>query len=122
VKPLLIIGSLCGALAVTLGAFGAHGLKNRVDTALLQTWNTACEYHFYHALAILLVGILAKQFGGALINTAGWFLVAGSTIFSGSLYLLVLTNTRWLGAITPIGGMLLIIGWLTLAWALFKQV
>ena len=91
---------------------------------MLATWHTASEYHFYHALALLLIGILAKQFNETGINelilTSGWIITAGITIFSGSLYVLVLTNTRWLGAITPIGGVLLIIGWLTLAYALYK--
>lgn len=121
-KALLVLGSVYGALAVTLGAFGAHGLKNKVDETLLNTWHTASEYHFYHALAIILIGILVKQFGEGLILTAGWVMVAGVTIFSGSLYILVLSNIRWLGAITPIGGILLIVGWLLLAYALFKGV
>lgn len=121
-KALLVLGAINGALAVTLGAFGAHGLKQRVEASLLETWGTASEYHFYHALALLLVGLLARQFpdaGG--IVTAGWVLFAGMTVFSGSLYMLVLTGQRWLGAITPIGGIALIVGWLLLAWHLYRQ-
>lgn len=121
-KALLVLGAINGALAVTLGAFGAHGLKQRVEASLLETWGTASEYHFYHALALLLAGLLARQFpdaGG--IVTAGWVLFAGMTVFSGSLYLLVLTGQRWLGAITPIGGIALIVGWLLLAWHLYRQ-
>ncbi|MDF1782161.1 MAG: DUF423 domain-containing protein [Alcanivoracaceae bacterium] len=120
-KGLLIIGALNGALAVILGAFGAHGLKSRVDTAMLDVWSTASEYHFYHALALILVGILAKQFGDSGFVSAGWVMFAGMVIFSGSLYALVLSGTRWLGAITPLGGTALIIGWAMLAWALYKS-
>lgn len=120
-KGLLIIGALNGALAVILGAFGAHGLKSRVDTAMLDVWSTASEYHFYHALALILVGILAKQFGDSGVVSAGWVMFAGMGIFSGSLYALVLSGTRWLGAITPLGGTALIIGWAMLAWALYKS-
>lgn len=119
-KILLVLGAINGALAVMLGAFGAHGLKSRVDESLLQTWSTASEYHFYHALALLLTGVLARQLGGSGIVTAGWILFAGMTIFSGSLYLLVLTGQRWLGAVTPIGGTALILGWLWLAWRVHK--
>ena len=121
-KTLLVLGAVNGALAVMLGAFGAHGLKARVDAAMLQTWATASEYHIFHALALLLTGLMAKQFAGAGgIVVSGWLLFAGMTIFSGSLYLLVLSGQRWLGAITPIGGTLLIIGWLWLAWSLYRQ-
>lgn len=120
-KALLVIGALNGALAVMLGAFGAHGLKSRVDAAMLDVWSTASEYHFYHALALILVGILAKQFGGAGFVSAGWVMLAGMALFSGSLYALVLSDTRWLGAITPLGGTALIISWAMLAWALYKN-
>ena len=119
-KVLLILGAVNAALAVICGAFGAHGLKARVDASLLDTWATASEYHFYHALGLLLTGILAKQFGAAGIVTAGWILFAGMLVFSGSLYILVLSGQRWLGAVTPLGGTALIIGWLWLAWSLYK--
>ena len=120
-KTLLVLGALNSALAVMLGAFGAHGLKARVDESLLATWATASEYHFFHALALLLVGLLAKTFGASSMVTAGWELFAGMLVFSGSLYVLVLSGQKWLGAITPLGGTALIIGWLMLAWSLFKH-
>lgn len=121
-KALLLLGAINGALAVMLGAFGAHGLKNRVDASMLQTWSTASEYHFYHALALLLTGLLAKQFSAAAgLVTAGWILFAGMLVFSGSLYLLVLSGQRWLGAVTPLGGTALIIGWTWLAWSLYRN-
>lgn len=119
-KALLVLGALNAALAVICGAFGAHGLKARVDAALLDTWATASEYHFYHALGLLLAGLLAKQFGSTGMVTAGWILFAGMLVFSGSLYLLVLSGQRWLGAVTPLGGTALIIGWLWLAWSLHR--
>ncbi|MCH8542387.1 MAG: DUF423 domain-containing protein [Alcanivorax sp.] len=127
-KMLLILGALNAALAVVCGAFGAHGLKARVEAGLLEagrldTWATASEYHFFQALGLLLVGLLAKQFSAAVgIVTAGWILFAGMLVFSGSLYLLVLTGQRWLGAVTPFGGTLLIIGWVWLAFSLYKTV
>ena len=120
-KLLLIVGALNAALAVIMGAFGAHGLKARVDAALLETWATASLYHFHHGLGLLLVGILARQFSGSGFVAAGWTLFAGMLIFSGSLYLLVLTGQRWLGAITPIGGTAMIAGWLMLAWAVYRN-
>ncbi|MED5388058.1 MAG: DUF423 domain-containing protein [Pseudomonadota bacterium] len=121
-KILLVLGALNGALAVMLGAFGAHGLKTRVDESMLAIWSTASDYHFYHALAMLLCGLLAKAFGTSGMVTAGWVLFAGTLVFSGSLYVLVLSGQKWLGAITPLGGTALIIGWLMLAWSLFKAV
>lgn len=120
-KLLLILGALDAALAVALGAFGAHGLRQRVTEARLDVWHTACEYQFYHALGILLITLLAAQFSIHLLPAA-WVLLAGSLIFSGSLYLLVLTNTVWLGAITPLGGITLMAGWCALAWQVFKHV
>ncbi len=121
-KILLVLGALNGALAVSFGAFGAHGLKSRVDDSMLAVWSTASEYHFYHALAMLLCGLLAKAFGASGMVTAGWVLFAGTLVFSGSLYVMVLSGQKWLGAITPLGGTALIIGWLMLAWSLFKAV
>ncbi|WP_133492764.1 DUF423 domain-containing protein [Alcanivorax sp. 24] len=121
-NALLTLGALNGALAVMLGAFGAHGLKARVSPADLAIWETASQYHFYHALALLLAGLLARQFSAGAAITAGWVMFAGMVVFSGSLYLLVLSGQRWLGAITPLGGVALIVGWLILAWALFRSV
>lgn len=120
-KALLVAGALNGALAVALGAFGAHGLRERVSAQMLTTWETAAQYHIFHALALLLVGVLARQTGAAALLVPGWILLAGVVIFSGSLYLLVLTDQRWLGAVTPLGGTALIIGWLWLAWGLWRH-
>lgn len=119
-KYLLFLGALNGALAVMLGAFGAHGLKTRVDAAMLDVWSTASQYHLYHALALLVVGLLARQLGASGVLVAGWVMFAGMLVFSGSLYLLVLSGQKWLGAITPLGGLALIVGWLWLAWSLLR--
>jgi len=109
------VGAVAAALAVGLGAFGAHGLKSRVSADLLVVFETAVRYHMYHALALLAVGWAATRWTNGWIGVAGWLFLAGIVIFSGSLYVLVLSGQRWLGAITPIGGLALILGWLSLA-------
>ncbi len=111
------IGALLAAAAVALGAFGAHGLKSRVTPELLAVFETGVRYHVYHALALLAVAWAATRWPGPWTTAAGWLFVAGIVIFSGSLYLLVLTDARWLGAITPIGGLVFIAGWVALALA-----
>lgn len=113
------IGAISGLLAVGLGAFGAHGLKARLGALGTSAhFDTASQYQMYHALALVVVGVLAGQgrSGGALAM-AGWMFLVGSLIFSGSLYALALSGERWLGAITPIGGLSLMGGWLALAFA-----
>jgi uncharacterized membrane protein YgdD (TMEM256/DUF423 family) len=107
------VAGIMGALGVALGAFGAHGLQGRVqDPHLLEVWETAARYHLLHALAVLGVAAHPRQ-----PARAGWLFVAGVLLFSGSLYLMTLTGARWLGAITPLGGVCMIGGWLTLAAA-----
>jgi len=103
------VAALSGASAILLGAFGAHGLQKSVsDLKLLKSWDTAAHYHLIHALPMCLAAILDN-------TTAGWLFGAGTALFSGSLYVLVLSGKRWLGAITPIGGLLLTAGWIALA-------
>jgi uncharacterized membrane protein YgdD (TMEM256/DUF423 family) len=106
------IGAALGALAVILGAFGAHGLKERIDADALEVWKTGVLYHALHALALVLYGLFARDRGGRI---AGWCFVLGIAIFSGTLYGLALGGPRWLGAITPVGGVLLIVGWISFA-------
>lgn len=109
------------ALAVALGAFGAHGLKARVAPEHLAWWQTAVDYHFWHALGLLAIGLLLlhhPHLSGA--RPAGWLLQLGIVIFCGSLYAMTLGAPRWFGAITPIGGLSFIAGWLILAWATFQ--
>ena len=118
-KSLLIIGSVFAALAVLLGAFGAHGLKNRLSIEDLAIFETAVRYQMYHALGILLMGLASIDLTEKLVSTPAYFLILGIIVFSGSLFLLVFTNLRWFGAITPIGGLCLIIGWLLFAYNIY---
>ena len=115
----LTTGALLGGAAVALGAFGAHGLKARVPADLLAVFDTAARYHLIHALAIVAVAWASERFPGAPATAAGWLFLAGILLFSGSLYLMVLTGARALGAITPLGGLALIAGWVALALAPF---
>jgi len=115
------VGALLGALGVALGAFGAHGLKDRVEPRLLQVWETAASYQMWHALAIVIVALLLRREDIPAARVAGWAFLAGVVVFSGSLYLLVLTGKGWLGAVTPLGGTALIVGWAALAWALWTS-
>ena len=118
----LFIGSIMGFLAVLFGAFGAHALRARLSPDMLAVWKTANEYHFYHALGLLLIGVLARQTRGTALDVATLCMLAGILLFSGSLYLLSLSGVRWLGAITPIGGSLFLAAWLSLAWAALRSV
>ncbi|MEY1663207.1 DUF423 domain-containing protein [Isoalcanivorax beigongshangi] len=117
---LMVFAALNGALAVALGAFGAHGLRNQVEASLIPVWETAAHYHLVHSVALLGVALLARVLHSSAAIQAGWLMAAGMLVFSGSLYLLVLSGQRMLGAITPLGGVALILGWLWLAWALYK--
>ena len=118
----LTLGALLGGLAVALGAFGAHALRGQIAANLLETYETGVKYHFYHALALLVVALLIGRWPQSnLPVVAGWLFVAGVIIFSGSLYLLAFTGIRWLGAITPIGGVAFIAGWLCLALVAWRS-
>ena len=116
----VVIAAINLAIAVCLGAFGAHGLKNRVTPIQLEWWHTATEYFFYHALGLLAIGILMKAIPGLSLKLPAGFIQAGIIIFCGSLYIMALGAPRWLGAITPIGGLSMIIGWLSLAVIVYK--
>jgi uncharacterized membrane protein YgdD (TMEM256/DUF423 family) len=109
------------AVAVMLGAFGAHGLKHTASAQQLQWWFTATQYFFWHALGLLALGVLARVMPSFAVKMPFCLLQLGLIIFCGSLYLMALGLPRWLGAITPVGGILMIIGWLMLAWLAFKQ-
>ena len=112
----LLLAGLSGAIAVALGAFGAHGLRSRLSPDQLATFETAVRYQFYHVPGLLGAAWLATYWPGYWPPiAAGWLFLVGSLVFSGSLYLLVLSGRRWLGAITPLGGLALIAGWLCLA-------
>ncbi|WP_371132772.1 DUF423 domain-containing protein [Methyloversatilis sp.] len=121
-RRLLTLASLAGALAVMTGAFGAHALKARLTPDLLVVWQTAVQYHFWHALALGLIGVLTQfRPESRALRAAGWLMVLGLLLFSGSLYALALTGLRGLGAVTPLGGLAFIGGWLTLAWAVWRR-
>lgn len=112
-KFFLLTGSLLSGLSVMIGAFGAHALKDILQkTQRIETFETAVKYQFYHSFAILFIGILLFHVQHKFLNTAGILFIAGIVVFSGSLYILSLTGIKWLGAITPIGGLLFIIGWI----------
>jgi len=111
----IAVGAVAGGLGVALGAFGAHGLKSRVGADLLVVFETGVRYQMYHALALLLVGWASTRWSGVWAGAAGWLFLAGIVVFCGSLYVMTLTGARWLGAITPLGGLAFILGWISLA-------
>lgn len=120
------MGSVLGLLGVGVGAFGAHSLRARLEAAgRMDTFETAVKYQFYHAVALVLVGIITQLLANnpaalKTLNWSAWSFVAGTFIFSGSLYVLCLTGVTWLGAITPIGGLFFLAGWALLAWGVGK--
>jgi uncharacterized membrane protein YgdD (TMEM256/DUF423 family) len=114
------IGAISACVGVAAGAFGAHGLKNRLDAEMLAVFETGVRYQMYHAFGLIAVAWALSRWPGQLMVTSGWLFVAGTILFSGSLYLLSLTGQRWLGAITPLGGLAFIAGWLCLASVLWK--
>jgi uncharacterized membrane protein YgdD (TMEM256/DUF423 family) len=118
-KLFLSLGALAAALGVALGAFGTHALKARLSADMLAVWQTAVQYHLWHALGLVAIGLLAQHLPASVpVRVAGWLMVAGIVLFSGSLYVLAATGTRWLGAVTPFGGACLIVAWLVVAFAL----
>jgi uncharacterized membrane protein YgdD (TMEM256/DUF423 family) len=120
-KLFLVLGALAAALAVVLGAFGAHALRARLAPDLLAIYHTAVQYHLWHALGLLAVGIVAIHLPNSVaLKWAGWLMLAGIVAFSGSLYVLALTGARWLGAITPFGGAAFIMSWILLAVAVVR--
>ena len=120
-KLFLSAGGLAALAAVALGAFGAHALKNRLSAEMLAVWHTGVEYHIYHALGLLAVGLVAQQLpGSALLKWSGWAMLAGIVLFSGSLYALALSGERWLGAITPVGGVAFLVAWVLLVAAVLR--
>lgn len=116
-SPLVALGALNAAIAVAAGAFAAHALRDRLAARPLEVFETAARYQMYHALAMILAGVLAGTRGA---QTAGWLFQAGIIGFSGSLYALALTDVKLFGPITPLGGLALLAGWLWLAWSAWR--
>lgn len=121
-RTFLVLGALLAGLAVALGAFAAHGLAPRVSVERLQTFETGVRYQMYHALALLLVGWLLYQLGAPGFKVAGWSFLAGIILFSGSLYVLVLADMPWMGALAPLGGTAFILGWGVLGWTFWQTI
>lgn len=114
------LGAISGGLAVMLGAFGAHALRSSLSPHDLATFEIGVRYQMYHSLALLAVAWAATQWQSGAVTAAGWAFVVGIVVFSGSLYTLALTGQRWLGAVTPVGGVAFIVGWALLVWAALR--
>lgn len=112
-----MVGAILAGTGIALGAFGAHGLRALLSVEALGWWQTAVQYQMWHAIGMLAIAALGAQ----AIRAPAWLLAVGTIIFAGSLYLMALTDARWLGAITPIGGLLMIAGWALLAWRLWRS-
>ena len=120
-RHFLGIGAISAFIAVAAGAFGAHALKDIVSPDRLTVWETAARYQMYHALGLLVVAYLAGQKSAGPARISGWLFVAGTILFSGSLYALTLSGVTLLGAITPLGGVAFLVGWLILAWGVWRS-
>jgi uncharacterized membrane protein YgdD (TMEM256/DUF423 family) len=116
-KTFLLVGAVAGFLGVALGAFGTHGLRGRLSPEMFAAFESAVRYQMYHALAIIMVGLILGRLDGWMFRAAGWAFTVGIVLFSGSLYVLALTGATILGAITPIGGLAFLVGWGLLAVA-----
>jgi len=117
----MVLGAALAGAAVAAGAFGAHGLRGRLDPDLLETFGTAARYQLIHGIALVTAALAAERWPTARLAPVMWMFLAGTVVFSGSLYLLALTGARAFGAITPVGGVLLIAGWATFAWRVAKS-
>ncbi len=121
-KFYLALGSINAILVVLIGAFGAHGLKAKLTVENMAIFQTGVQYHFYHAVGLILVGLIAWHIPTSpYLRWSAWLMIMGIILFSGSLYALSITNIRWLGMITPVGGMAFIIAWLLLSIGIIKS-
>jgi uncharacterized membrane protein YgdD (TMEM256/DUF423 family) len=120
VKLFIILGALNGFIAVALGAFGAHGLEGKIPDKYLETWQTAVQYQMFHAVGLLVLGLLAGKISSPLINWSGWLMLIGIILFSGSLFVLSVTQIKVLGAITPLGGVSFLVAWVLMIIAAYK--
>jgi uncharacterized membrane protein YgdD (TMEM256/DUF423 family) len=120
-RNILLTAAICLAFAVAIGAFGAHALKDNLPEDMMQVYNTGVQYHFYHALGLLLIGVLSVSKPSKYLGWSAVLLGSGIILFSGSLYMMAISGIRWIGAITPIGGISFIAGWVLLAVAVWKR-
>ena len=118
---IISVGGFNAALSIALGAFAAHGLQQHLDAANLQTFKTAADFHLWHALGLILIGLIAEKQTSTSYTSVAWLMLIGIMLFSGSLYVLAVSGIRWLGWITPFGGMAFIIAWTWLAWAALRH-
>ncbi len=121
-RTFFTVGASFALLSVGAGALGAHAMRDRLAPDLLAAWETGARYGLYHGMALLVLALAMSRWPGSLWTTSGWLFVAGSLLFSGSLFTLTLTGVRWLGAITPIGGACLLLGWLAAVAAAWRNV
>lgn len=119
-NTVIAVGSLLAFIGVLAGAFGAHALKNTLDAYYMDVFKTAVQYQMMHALGMVLIGILMQTMNAAALSWAAGLMLAGVILFSGSLYLLTLSGTKWLGMVTPIGGLCFMAGWLMLMFAALR--
>lgn len=120
-QTLIAVGCLLAALAVAAGAFGAHMLKSILDSPMLAVFETAARYQMYHALGIIAAGLAGRVFDRPQVARAGWCFAAGVLLFCGSLYGVSLLGIRWLGAVTPVGGLAFIAGWSLFGWSIWRE-
>jgi uncharacterized membrane protein YgdD (TMEM256/DUF423 family) len=121
-KLFLILGGINAALVVMLGAFGAHGLKTKISAEMLAVYQTGVHYHLFHALGLLVVGLVATQMADSVyLKWSGWLMLVGIILFSGSLYVLSVSGLRWLGMVTPFGGVAFIAAWIVFVIAIAKS-
>ena len=120
-RTFYVLGSFSAFIAVAAGAFGAHGVKGRLSPEMLSIFEVGVRYQMYHAFAIIAAACAQSKWSAKKILAAGWFFIAGTIVFSGSLYMLGLSGIKWLGAITPLGGIAFLLGWGCLAWGALKR-
>ena len=119
-RVFFIIGALSACVGIAAGAFGAHGLKSHLCPEMLSVFEVGVRYQMYHAFALMAAAWAQTRWPSSLVTTGGWLFIIGTVLFSGSLYLLSLSGVRWLGAVTPLGGLAFLAGWVCLAWAVWR--
>ena len=119
-RVFFIIGALSACVGIAAGAFGAHGLKSHLSPEMLSVFEVGVRYQMYHAFALMAAAWAQTRWPSSLVTTGGWLFIIGTVLFSGSLCLLSLSGVRWLGAVTPLGGLAFLAGWVCLAWAVWR--